>query len=82
MEKTVKAHLSRIRSHMAVGRDTLRSMHGTELTTYTVPGRTIAHLQPPQDSDMLGLVEQAVLACAAYFYAAHAMSSYGGDGGC
>jgi hypothetical protein len=55
MEKTIEAHLSRIKNHLATGRDVLRSLRADELTTYDVPDvtsdRTVLHLPPPRDTD-------------------------------
>lgn len=55
MESTLEGHLDRIKSSLATGRATLRSMQGTELTTYsvpdTVPDHSIAYMQPPEESD-------------------------------
>jgi hypothetical protein len=55
MEKTIEAHLSRIKDHLATGRDVLRSLQESELTTYSIPDvtsdRTVLHLHPPRDTD-------------------------------
>jgi hypothetical protein len=56
MEDTVTAHLSRIQSHFAKGRDILRSLPKSNLSTYdipdVVPNTSILRLDPPQDTDM------------------------------
>jgi hypothetical protein len=55
MEKSVEAHLSRIQNHLAKGRDILRSLLESNLTTYELPDvvsdTTILRLRPPEDTD-------------------------------
>lgn len=55
MEKTLEDHLARIKSKLAIGRATLRSIYGSEVTTYDVPDalpdHSVTWTQPPQESD-------------------------------
>ncbi|KZP17063.1 hypothetical protein FIBSPDRAFT_894478 [Athelia psychrophila] len=81
MGKTFEAHFDRIRNRLSTGRSTCNlanlSSHGALPSALLTPEDYRAFGWPLLFTDVLGVVEQALLAHAHYFYA-HARNSFAG----